>query len=80
MRFRILAFGIETKILGKRVQKLSLSGIHRLESQPLLFLVSGKYTELPLIYLAKFSALLIDFQSGGGVWDMVVNVCRWINI
>jgi hypothetical protein len=36
MRFRVLAFGVESKVLGEHVQEGSLVGRHGLEPEALL--------------------------------------------
>ena len=62
--FGVLAFRVEAKVLGERMQECALVRRHRLEPEALLLGRVGEDAELPLLLLRKSGFVAEELQSG----------------
>jgi hypothetical protein len=78
--FWVLAFRVESKVLGKGVQKGALMGLHGLEAEAFLLWCRGEDAELALLFLGPFDILAEPLESEIGVRDMIVGVRAGVDV
>ena len=80
MGLRILRLAIQPVVFGQGVQKGSLLGFHRFESQALLLRLASEHAELTLLRLGPLDTASEELESLVRVGDMVVAVGFGINV